>query len=567
MAGVCVSLSWGAGCTEEGVSLEPWSTEGAPTNAPSSSSPAAPAQLRSRTGLAFDASSELLEEYRRCLTAIEQAKTEPEVAGTPRLEAERARILARSKAEPVLFTQAPQFRGDVSAGVSARRRALLQTAHPDQMVRLTVRTFFDHPVRLRELLLREGYLYADESRAARFLTTELSLEMLFRESEIRLQRGSEIYTARRGLSNVFEFVDGKERGQRARLLLFDRVWLPEEERGLSPAVHLDVREFAARLGVDRIQVDHFSEAHLVAELTFGNRTVPALMHREGTELRLDCVAIDPARAAAVGRARDEAYRRALVLRALRQAILEQVREGLPFDEPRTENGQQDGKLRIRFEQAYFSGEEEYRFNGDRYQVFNEQGEPIPPQVCVDFVTETLERASGMHFAPRGQTPTKVLGTLNFDEMLSERRRSELALRAFARENPRQFELLDFPQTEWVRYEKVHAFFDFLERNKDEFRPGDIVIIRGRAAWDGYAEVHTHTFFVFEADPITGMPTLLAGNSGKPRIVTWDDEMLRAPKRSIRHRIRPDMDWLYDAMVTRPPSTGQRWASPISVTAR
>lgn len=526
-----------------------------------------PARLSAPGSQRFDSSSELAHEYQRCLALIQTAKDQPLASGAPRFEAARAEILARSKAEPVLFLEPPQYRGEVSDGVAARRRALLRTAHPDEMVRLTVNTFSDNPVRLRQLLLRDGYFYADEARAARFLTTEVTLEMLFPEPEIRLQRGSETYTARRGIHDTFEFVDGPERRQRARLLLFDRVWLPGEENALSPAIHLDVREFAARLGVDRIDPLHLSESSLVAELTFGNETVPALMHREGTQLRLDCFAIDPKRAAVIGRAQDEAYRRALVLRALRHAILQQVREGLPFDEPRTENGQQDGKLRARFERAYFDGEAQYRFNGDTYEVFNEQGEAIPPQVCVDFVTETLERASGMHFAPKDQPPAKVRGTLDFDQMLEGRRRSELALRAFARQSPRRFTLLDFPQKDWVRYEKVQAFFDFLQAHKEELRPGDIVVIRGRAAWDRYAEVHTHTFFVFEADPITAMPTLLAGNSGKPRIVTWDDEMLRAPKRSVRHRIRPDMDWLYDSVVMHPPAVGERWSSPISVTSR
>ena len=87
---------------------------------------------------------------------------------------------------------------------------------------------------------------------------------------------------------------------------------------------------------------------------------------------------------------------------------------------------------------------------------------------------------------------------------------------------------------------------------------------GRAAWDRYEEVHTHTFFIFESDPITGMPMLLAGNSGKPRIVTWDSEMIRAPKRSIRHRIRLNTEWLYDHIVIKHPAEGERWAASLTV---
>jgi len=49
--------------------------------------------------------------------------------------------------------------------------------------------------------------------------------------------------------------------------------------------------------------------------------------------------------------------------------------------------------------------------------------------------------------------------------------------------------------------------------------------------------------VFDTDPVTGMPTLVAANAGRPRIRTWDAEMRNAPKRSIRMRIRPRLEWL------------------------
>ena len=95
-------------------------------------------------------------------------------------------------------------------------------------------------------------------------------------------------------------------------------------------------------------------------------------------------------------------------------------------------------------------------------------------------------------------------------------------------------------------------------------PGDIIIIRGYAPWDYYQEQHTHTFFIYEADPVTGMPMLLAGNSGRPRIIGWDTEMLRAPLRSIRYRIRPNVEWLYDELVLQEPAAEARWAPPLGV---
>jgi hypothetical protein len=170
----------------------------------------------------------------------------------------------------------------------------------------------------------------------------------------------------------------------------------------------------------------------------------------------------------------------------------------------------------------------------------------------------------MHFAPKSSEPEKIIGALDFDELLEGSRRQEMALRNFARTNPHRLSLHDYPLSEWVRYEKTNQFFEFLSEQKDEIRPGDIVIIRGRAAWDRYREIHTHTFIIYEADPLTGMPTLLAGNSGKPRISTWDGEMIRAPKRSIRHRIRPNMEWLYDHVVLQSPLRGERWAAPLAL---
>jgi hypothetical protein len=348
-------------------------------------------------------------------------------------------------------------------------------------------------------------------------------------------------------------------------LLFDRVWLPEEDPGAP--LHVDVRELAAREGIDEMRFAHLGEQEIVGEIRYGEVWVPALLKRDGVHLELDCLQIEPSEAMKVGRERDDACRRSVVLKAIHTVIGDQIREGLPFDEPKTETGQQDGKLRAKWEFAYTNKKKSYTFNGDRYYVYNDEGLPMRPQVCIDFVTETLERASGMYYTPRGEAPKKVLGALDFDELLEGQRRQELALRNYARLNPHRLSMIDYPQNKWVRYEKIDPFFRFLEEEKENIQPGDVVIIRGRAAWDRYREIHTHTFFVYDADPMTGMPTLIAGNAGKPRISTWDQEMLRAPQRSIRHRIRPDIDWLYDHVVVREPLRGERWASPITVTER
>lgn len=501
-------------------------------------------------------------EARACRARIDEALAAPALPGAPELEARRARLLARAKAEPVLFLDVPKYTGDVSPGTAARRHALLTTEYPRDLFVKTVATFRDFPERLRDLVLRDGYIYTDAPRAGQVLIRDLKLDLLFHESKIMVQRGALTYSAEKGEDGLFYVTSGPDEGKRARLLLFDRVWLPGQQLG--PAVHVDVREFARREGVDGIKVVRLTENAIVAELRFEDSWVPALIERDDVHLKLGCLAVDPSLASEFGRVRDRAYRRNLVIKALRMAIAEQVELGLPFDEPKTERGQQDGKLRERWETAYFGGQKAYKFNGDVYPVYSQVGSPMTPQVCIDFVTETLERASGMHFAPQGEPPKKIGGAIDFDELLGTGRRQELAMRNYARQNPDKLSMIDYRVSEWVPYEKVDKFFNFVEKHRDDMHPGDIVIIRGRAAWDRYEEMHTHTFFIFESDPITGMPMLLAGNAGKPRIVTWDSEMIRAPKRSIRHRIRLNTEWLYDQIVIKHPSDGERWAASLTV---
>ncbi|MCA9639686.1 MAG: hypothetical protein KC492_03300, partial [Myxococcales bacterium] len=86
------------------------------------------------------------------------------------------------------------------------------------------------------------------------------------------------------------------------------------------------------------------------------------------------------------------------------------------------------------------------------------------------------------------------------------------------------------------------FFKLLEQ-RAELRQGDIVVLRGYAPWDMNHTEHSHSFFIYRTDPITGVPIRLVGNAGHPELRGWDREMGRAPRRSIRHRIRPSLEWL------------------------
>ena len=61
-------------------------------------------------------------------------------------------------------------------------------------------------------------------------------------------------------------------------------------------------------------------------------------------------------------------------------------------------------------------------------------------------------------------------------------------------------------------------------------------------------MHFHSFFIYELDPVSGVPIALVGNPGRPSIRTWQFEGLRTPRRSIWYRIRPRFEWLEQVVV-------------------
>jgi hypothetical protein len=267
---------------------------------------------------------------------------------------------------------------------------------------------------------------------------------------------------------------------------------------------------------------------------------------------LDCEALppDPADQTRVIEARSRAVRLERVLARQRAIIGEQIDEGLPFDEPKTEVGQQDGKLRQEWVWAYRYGRTTFEFNEDKYYVFDHRGRPRVPQVCIDFIRDTYERAAGTWFMPRGEPREWVRGKLAFGEFGMENERSVDSFVEFSSSHPEWFDVWNLTEEERVPLIRRDEFYAYLYDHRDDFRPGDVVTIYGLRD-DG--KMHYHSFFVYQADPITGMPTLVAANAGKPRIRAWDMEMANAPFRSIKTRIRPKLEWLES--VTAPGGSG------------
>jgi hypothetical protein len=111
---------------------------------------------------------------------------------------------------------------------------------------------------------------------------------------------------------------------------------------------------------------------------------------------------------------------------------------------------------------------------------------------------------------------------------------------FATAHSEWFDAKVIPEPERVRFANRTDFFRNLFERRADFQPGDVVAILGPRDDE---KLHYHSFFIYAADPVSGMPTLVAANAGRPRIRTWESEMQNAPLRSIVARIRPRIEWL------------------------
>ena len=490
-----------------------------------------------------------------CAREIEGALAREGLPGAPGFEAARTHLLARAKGEPVLFVRPPRFDEEASKEAARYRSQLAKSPSPYFTLHQIYRHLRGRPEVARQVLMPEGYLYTESPDLAAGLVYYVKLPHLFSEKELWIHRGGEILHVVRKNRFRYEYADGPEAGRAARLMFLDRVATSRD--ALADPLHLDVRSLAHREGFDRVEVEHLAHDAVVARLRYGDAWARALLERRGERLDLVCREGEPAELAAADAERARALRMRRVLDQQQAAILLQVEEALPFDEPRTEFGQQDGELRRAWKWAYRHGWYSYEFNDDHYQVFDRQGRAKQPQVCIDFVTDTFERASGTWWAPKDAERQRTAGLLDFDNLDIVNRRSVEVFVNYAWGKPDWFDVYDLAFEERVRFLDRGRFFDHIAEHRERYRPGDVVVIHGPRN-DG--EAHYHSFFVFEADPVSGMPTLLAGNAGKPRIRTWEGVMRSAPLRSMKHRVRPRLEWLES--VTKPPAA-RAAARPIA----
>jgi hypothetical protein len=472
----------------------------------------------------------------QCTERRQALLEQPALPGMPALEAVRAELTARAKAEPVVFVEEPTAAG-VPPSLAAIRAQLFREGVPWQALNDVFGKLKRYPKQLRQVLLTDSYLYAEKPDLAALLSGGISLSQLFTEKDLDVMRGDVTRRAQRKQGN-YVWADGPEAGQLARLWLFDRVAVHGE--ALSAPKHVSFGELRSRLGATRIEIERLTRTGVLAKLVYGEHQVPAVLSTKDGRLAFECEVVEPESKAGVEAARQLTKRRDRTVERLLAVVAEQVEEGLPFDEPKTEEGQQDGKLRQEWRSAYLHGQHKFTFNGDDYFVFGPHGIPRIPQVCADFITDSWERMADTRWQPRDAGRGRQVGRLDFDTLGIENRRSVEHLIDFAVAHPEWFELMLIPESERVTFSDRSRFFRRLFDLRNEFQPGDVVAILGPRDDE---KLHYHSFFIVASDPITAMPTLVAANAGRPRIRTWEGEMQNAPRRSIVARIRPRLEWL------------------------
>jgi hypothetical protein len=178
-------------------------------------------------------------------------------------------------------------------------------------------------------------------------------------------------------------------------------------------------------------------------------------------------------------------------------------------------------------------------------VFDRRGNPTPPEVCIDFIFDTFERASGHWYEPRGRRPGRTEGFLDFGAFPGLWRRHIPSILELAAQGGPPLVRYDLPKADQVPLRSFGAMADALARNGGAFLEGDILVIHGVREEDG--EEHYHAVLVLEADPLSGLPMVVADNAGRPRIRPLVTAMRSAPRRAVKHRLRLDTEWLLAAL--------------------
>ncbi|MBW2528033.1 MAG: hypothetical protein JRI23_27880, partial [Deltaproteobacteria bacterium] len=496
--------------------------------------------------------------WRACRERLEALRKLPSLPGAPAFEAERLQMVGRVRGAALLWKREPK-RDELSPKLTETLAELESATEPLQLVRALIRKKRRKPAELRAMLLREGYLYLRGVEPALAVVQQLGLHHLFRAEELFLLRDGSVQRLTRGRHRGrtrYEHGDGPLAGERAEILFGDRVGTEQSALTVQPAA-VDFDAARTTWGFERLRNVHLTAEGMAAEVRYGAEVwTPALFDVAGPAARLVCHGLEAATAARVQAAQDQAVRTAKVFARVRTAVERQVREQLPFDAPRGGGGDPADKypLRGRWRDAYDRSMRSFRFADRTYEVYDERGRPLVPQVCIDFVYDTWERAGGTWYAPLSRArddaplrpaPERTIGTVDLDGWdLSQRRRVSKFL-DFAAGRADLFDLWQTPPEDQAVFADHPRFFAVLAKHADRFRPGDVLVVR-RVRSEGRA-LH-HNLIVLETDLSTGIPVLLVGNAARPRIQTFDGVMQINPRRYLQYRIRPKPGWFDEALL-------------------
>lgn len=525
----------------------------------------------------------------QCAERIRLLEDRPELPGTPQLDLGRAELLARARNVPLVFSRSPLPMGQAASAASAApddakaaapglqtkavsvhsdessaqegaaapdveaqqqaefvqrmRQRLHDSQRPLHDLQEILRLTRENLVLRRQIFLSEQLLYAEHPEVALRMSQVLRLDHLFDEPRVEIRRGPQRIVAEREQGRYFLPPDSpagaathrKQHGALASLLLFDQVKLPEER--WRPRLGYDLRSLQQELAFDAAEVLVRSDLWVLGLKT---RSVPSkVIVRPTEEGAFELVCETTPQPMTLKEARQRNAQERTLYDPVLEAAEEMIARRLPFDEPRTEEGQQDGLLRIHFRDAYRRYRSTYEFNGDDYFVFDGYGRPRLPQVCIDFVTDAFDWGTGGHWPNRGEKRLRIPGALHFASMGIENPRSVESLLEFALQTPAWFDVHQVPAVERVPFRHRGRFFEQLAAHADVYQRGDIVFIYGLKD-DG--KFHYHSFLIAETDPLSGMPLVLVANAGPAQARSWEGEMQNAPLRKIvaRVRVRPEI---------------------------
>jgi len=474
------------------------------------------------------------EALEKCDARWAEIEAAPALAGAVTVDADRVRFLGRARGALEVFVRDPQPTA-LTTNEQALRDAFEKEPPGIRVARFIARHKRERPL-LRAMFLREGYLFADNPDDAFELEAHAKLTDLFDAQKLVLERGEDTFELelKPGKETRYVVSSGPIAGATATILFGDRI--REASEAPAPALHRDVVSLSEREGFDRMEVLRRSDAALLVRARYGDTWVRQILASRGPKLAVEC-----SRETADVRARVEAFRADTAWRRragakMREAITALVDDALPFDRPRSETGpDKDGTLRPYWSSAYLRGQRSFKVDDDTYAVYREDGRAWPPSVCVDFVLDAYERASGSWFAPLGEHPGRSKGRLDFSSFGIENRRGVIGFFQFAESRPDLFAFRKFEGAERVPFAQRDRFFAFLTEHGEEVHAGDMLAIQGLKR-DG--RVHQHAILVETIDPLTGFAAGLADHMKHPRRRTWEGIMAEAPQRSLLFRARP-----------------------------